>query len=90
MYFPGTNIVLFSLFPAGRQHSFGPNLLTNTIILCKCDILPSPHFVLWQPEVNLHRRMLSTLFLLIALNANSQLGAETAIQRTYLPPAPQL
>lgn len=40
MYFPGTNIILFSLLPAGRQHSFGPDLLTNTIILCKCDTSP--------------------------------------------------
>ena len=77
---PGSEAML----PAGRQDSSGLDGLTNTIIRCECD--PPPDLVPWQPEVNLpcpHRQASPTLFLLMALNANSQPGAETAIQMAW-------
>ena len=69
------------MLPAGRRHSSGLDGLTNTVINCECD--PPPPSCALATRGQPRPRVLPTLFLLMTPNANSQPGAETAIQTAW-------
>ena len=69
------------MLPAGRRHSSGLDGPTNTVINCECD--PPPPACALATRGQPPPGALPTLFLLMALNASSQPGAETAIQTAW-------
>lgn len=78
MCFPGTNVVVFTA-SWRRQQSFGPDLLKIQLSIVNV-IIPPPLCALTR-RGQLHLRVVSTSFSLMLLNANSKLGAETALKR---------